>query len=124
MPAYSTPRVVLVGKQRNHQDYNDICDIISDIRPSQIPREFVHKVLVTTQNNKRHELNNKQLRNGVDYENIERYLTDLGIRLPDVKLVEIVIDLEKTQNALLQDTAILNNILKEVYFNQPLARAG
>jgi hypothetical protein len=90
MSAYGNPRVVLVGKQKNHQDYVDLCNLISDIRPSQIPREFIHTVLVTTQNNRLHELSNKQLSNGVDYENIEQYLSELGIKIPDVQLVEIV----------------------------------
>ena len=115
MPAYSTPRVVLVGKQKNHQDYVDICNIISDIRPSQIPREFLHTVFVTTQNDRCHELSNKQLMNGVDYENIERYLQDLGIRLPDVQLVEIVIDLERAQSALKHEVSVLDTILNQVH---------
>lgn len=113
MSTYGNPRVVLVGKQKNHQDYVDLCNIISDIRPNQIPREFLHTVLVTTQNNHRHELSSKQLSNGVDYENIERYLIDLGIRLPDVRLVEIVIDLERAQKALNQEVSMLTTILSE-----------
>lgn len=113
MSTRGTPRVVLVGKQKNHQDYVDICNIISDIRPNQIPREFLHTVFITTQNNRCHELSSKQLSNGVDYENIERYLLDLGIRLPDVQLVEIVIDLEGAQRALKKEVSILDTILNE-----------
>lgn len=113
MSTYGTPRVVLVGKQRNHQDYLDLCNLISDIRPNQIPREFLHSVLVTTTNNRKHELSTKQLKNGVDYENIEKYLIDLGIRLPDVQLVEIVIDLERAQKALNTEVSVLTSILKE-----------
>jgi len=114
MSAYGNPRVVLVGKQKNHQDYVDLCNLISDIRPSQIPREFIHTVLVTTQNNRLHELSNKQLSNGVDYENIEQYLSELGIKIPDVQLVEIVIDLEKTQQTLNHDVKVaLNDILRD-----------
>lgn len=115
MSARGTPKVVLVGKQKNHQDYVDICNIISDIRPNQIPREFLHAVLVTTLSNHCHELSNKQLINGVDYENIERYLQDLGIRLPDVQLVEIVIDLDRAQKALKKEVSILDTILNEVH---------
>lgn len=114
MSTYSAPpRVVMVGKQKNSRDYADLCNLISEIRPAQIPKDFLHKVVITTYNNRQHELRGAILGGGVDYDNIEKYVTDLGIKITDVALVEIVIDLEKTQQALNHDVkAALEDILK------------
>lgn len=110
----AVPRVVMVGKQKNSRDYTELCTLISEIRPAQIPRDFLHKVIITTNSNRQHEIQGVQLSSGVDYENIEKYVTNLGIKLSDVSLVEIVIDLEKTQQALNHDVkSTLDNILSE-----------
>lgn len=115
MSTYSAPpRVVMVGKQKNSRDYAELCGLISEIRPAQIPRDFLYKVIITTYSSRQHEVKGAQLSGGVDYENIEKYVTDLGIKLTDVALVEIVIDLEKTQQALNHDVKVaLDDILRD-----------
>jgi hypothetical protein len=53
------------------------------------------------------------LKNGIDYANMERYIDQLGLQA-DIRLIEVIIDLDATQNVLSDaSSTILDDLFGE-----------
>lgn len=91
----TTPQVVLLGKGKR-EDLKATHELIKDIQPSSIPPELLDSVMITSVENKQYKVDPTILKNGIDYNNITEHLMRLGLN-EEIKLVEIVINLDKTQ---------------------------
>lgn len=89
--ADQTPKIVMMGKGRESSPA--VNEIIRTIQPSMIPSNLLHGLFVTLDDNQRYQVKNADLGEGLDYEQIERYLTNMGVSR-DIKLVEVIIDLD------------------------------
>ncbi len=54
------------------------------------------------------------LKNGIDYANMERYIDQLGLQA-DIRLIEVIIDLDATQNVLSDASS---NLLDDLFNDQ------
>lgn len=105
------PKIVLLGKQSKIEDKDLVNTILSKIEPSELPTEFLHKVIINTVDGSSYTVNDKQ--KYISYANIEKYVRKLGIK-EDIESIEIVIDLDKIRQHLEQETnSILENIFKD-----------
>lgn len=108
--AESTPKIVMMGK--GSAGNTTVNDIIRTIQPSMIPSNLLHGLYVTLYNDQRYRVQNADLGEGLDYEQIERYLTNMGVTT-DIKLVEVVIDLDAVQ-AMLKELS--DEILDPIFY--------
>jgi len=56
-------------------------------------------VFLTLVDETKYQVSSDMLENGVDYENLDRYIERLGLNA-DIKLIEIIIDLDATKSVL------------------------
>lgn len=111
-PKKGTPKVVLLGKQSKIEDKDLVNSILSKIEPSELPTEFLHKIVINTVDGSSYNINDKQ--KYISYSNIEQYVKQLGIK-EDIESIEIVIDLDKIRQHLEKETnSILENIFKDI----------
>ncbi len=103
------PKIVLHGKQSKSNDSGIVKGILSKIEPSDIPTEFLHKIVVNTVGGDSYSVNDNQ--KNISYTNIDKYIRQLGIK-DDIESVEIVIDLDKVRLHLEKET---NSILKKIF---------
>lgn len=104
----TTPQVVLLGKGKK-AGLKETHDLIKDIQPSSIPPELLDSVMITSVNNKQYKVDPDILKHGIDYDNITDHLARLGLR-EDIKLVEIVINLDRTQAQLTDASSTFLNL--------------
>jgi hypothetical protein len=93
-----TPQVVLLGKGKG-DGLKATHEIIKNIQPSSIPPELLDSVLITVVGEKQYKVDPELLKFGIDYSNLNDHLSRLGLQ-EEIKLVEIVINLDKTQKHL------------------------
>jgi hypothetical protein len=113
--AENTPKIVMMGKGSvgNGSEIKLVNSIIKTIQPSVIPSNLLHGLFVTLDNDQRYKVSGADLGEGLDYDEIERYLINMGLNR-EIKLVEVVIDLDAVQNMLKEQT---DQILDPI-FNQ------
>ena len=112
MSSDSTPRVMIVGAGKL-KDTVIVNKILSDIEPELIPAQLLQNLYVTAQDDTKYRVDRKYFGEGIDYKNIYNCLATMGIQ-SDVKLVEIVIDLDAAQELLShQASLILNTVFTE-----------
>jgi hypothetical protein len=100
--SYSTPRVMILG--RSDTKNTVMQEYLQDIQTSQIPYDFLDTVFVTFESEEKIRVNKKYLKDGIDYNNIYRDLSRLGIS-QNVSLVEIIIDLDAAYTQLEKKTS-------------------
>jgi hypothetical protein len=98
-----TPRVMILG--RSDTKNTVMQEYLQNIRTSQIPYDFLDTVFITFETEEKIRVNKKYLKTGIDYNNIDRDLSRLGIS-QNISLVEIIIDLDAAYKELEQKTAI------------------
>jgi hypothetical protein len=109
---HETPRVMIVGTGKL-KDTVIVNKILSDIEPELIPAKLLQDLYVTAQDDTKYRVDRRFLGKGIDYKNIYQCLASMGIQ-SDVKLVEIVIDLDAAQELLTAQAAlILNTVFPE-----------
>lgn len=82
--------IVGTGKSRNAKDINTI---MSEVDPSVIPSVMLNSMYITFTDDTKVSVEKKYLGESIDYKNIDRCLSSLGIST-DIKTVEIVLDLD------------------------------
>ena len=93
-----TPQVVILGKGKQ-SELKATHNLIKSIQPSSVPPELLDSVFLTLADETKYQVSSDMLENGVDYENLDRYIERLGLNA-DIKLIEIIIDLDATKVAL------------------------
>jgi hypothetical protein len=107
-----TPQVVILGKGKQ-SELKATHNLIKSIQPSSVPPELLDSVFLTLADETKYQVSSDMLENGVDYENLDRYIERLGLNA-DIKLIEIIIDLDATK-AVLKDASgsYLDNLFNE-----------
>ena len=100
------PKVVLLGKGKSHIS-DEMYELLTSIEPSYIPAHLVDNVFVTLEDDDKYRVDRKYYADGIHYNNFDDQLTKMGMK--DVKLVEIILNLDKTNNTVTEDTATLLN---------------
>lgn len=103
----STPRVMIVGTGKL-KDTVMVNNILGDIEPEMIPARLLQNLYVTAQDDTKYRVDRRYFGEGIDYKNIYRCLANMGIQ-SDVKLIEIVIDLDAAQELLSEQAALILN---------------
>lgn len=98
-----TPKILIVGVGKN-AGTDAINAIISTVEPTQIPCVLLEGMYVTLNDGTKYKVEKQYLGEGVDYRNIEQSLSKLGIR-KDIRLIEIVIDLDAAQRLFARHSA-------------------
>ena len=93
-----TPQVVILGKGKQ-SELKATHNLIKSIQPSSVPPELLDSVFITLADETKYQVSSDMLENGVDYENLDRYIERLGLNA-DIKLIEIIIDLDATKTVL------------------------
>lgn len=93
-----TPQVVILGKGKQ-SELKATHNLIKSIQPSSVPPELLDSVFLTLADETKYQVSSDMLENGVDYENLDRYIERLGLNA-DIKLIEIIIDLDATKSVL------------------------
>ena len=93
-----TPQVVILGKGKQ-SELKATHNLIKSIQPSSVPPVLLDSVFLTLVDETKYQVSSDMLENGVDYENLDRYIERLGLNA-DIKLIEIIIDLDATKTVL------------------------
>lgn len=99
MPKNRIPSVVLLGKQSENIDNENIKSIISSIDPNGVPYDFIHKVNLVDINGNKYNLPKSMYKNGIVYKNIEQYFNKVSPAM-NFETIEIIIDLLKVNEQL------------------------
>lgn len=102
MSEYYAPRVVIFG--RSDTENSVMQQYLQDTDASQIPYDFLDTVFITY-NNEKIKINKKQLKNGINYKNLDRDLENLGFNKTSISLIEIIIDLDAAYRSLQNQTS-------------------
>ena len=107
-----TPQVVILGKGKQ-SELKATHNLIKSIQPSSVPPELLDSVFLTLADETKYQVSSDMLENGVDYENLDRYIERLGLNA-DIKLIEIILDLDATMVALLDASgSYLDNLFND-----------
>ena len=102
------PKVVFLGKsKKNNEKFHSILKTLETFR---VPAEFLHGIYVTDLADYRYQINNSLLTQSIGYDNIGDEMRRLGVSR-DVKQIEIIIDLDKAQKIIEQQSADMLNAL-------------
>ena len=93
-----TPQVVILGKGKQ-SELKATHNLIKSIQPSSVPPELLDSVYLTLVDDTRYQISAEMLKAGIDYENMDRYVDQLGLQA-DIRLIEVIIDLDATKNVL------------------------
>ena len=93
-----TPQVVILGKGKQ-SELKATHNLIKSIQPSAVPPELLDSIFLTLVDDTRYKVDQSMLDKGVDYENLDEYVHNLGLNA-DIKLIEIIIDLDATKGVL------------------------
>lgn len=91
-------RVVVLGKSKR-QAPEELLNILSTIEPTDVPTNLIENIYVILSDKTRYQIDKKQLKNGVDYDQIVSYVKATGAKAP-VDTIEIVVDIDYTQRLL------------------------
>ncbi len=112
MPKSRIPSVVLLGKQSENIDNDNIKSIISSIDPNGVPYDFIHKVNLIDTNGNKYSLPKAMYKNGIVYKNIDQYFNKVSPSI-NFETIEIVIDLLKVNEQLDSHMTKIFNSLKD-----------
>jgi hypothetical protein len=107
-----TPQVVILGKGKQ-SELKATHNLIKSIQPSSVPPELLDSVYLTLVDETRYQISSDMLQAGIDYENMDRYIDQLGLQA-DIKLIEVIIDLDATKSVLSEaSSSYLDNLFNE-----------
>ena len=107
-----TPQVVILGKGKQ-SELKATHNLIKSIQPSSVPPELLDSVYLTLVDETRCQISSDMLQAGIDYENMDRYVDQLGLQA-DIKLIEVIIDLDATKSVLSEaSSSYLDNLFNE-----------
>lgn len=109
----SGPEIILLGRKSGEDsETQHLFELLQKIRPNCVPREVLHSLFITLENDKQIKINTEIVTRDIEYSGLSEYLEKLGI-MENVAKIEVVVDLEKTQ-LLLEGTSngFLNKIFK------------
>jgi hypothetical protein len=107
-----TPQVVILGKGKQ-SELKATHNLIKSIQPSSVPPELLDSVYLTLVDETRYQISSDMLQAGIDYENMDRYVDQLGLQA-DIKLIEVIIDLDATKSVLSEaSSSYLDNLFNE-----------
>tara|TARA_B110000444_G_scaffold223651_1_gene226367 strand:- start:2986 stop:3321 length:336 start_codon:yes stop_codon:yes gene_type:complete len=107
-----TPQVVILGKGKQ-SELKATHNLIKSIQPSSVPPELLDSVFLTLVDDTRYQINSDMLKGGIDYDNMDKYVERLGLQA-DIRLIEVIIDLDATKNILTDaSNSILNDLFEE-----------
>jgi hypothetical protein len=98
----SGPRIMLLAKMSDVRNINFDMDILKDIQPTEIPRDFIVRVDVTFSTGKRMEFDTSRINRNFTVDEIQDFLHEYD-RNGLVQLIEITLDLEKIYKTIQQD---------------------
>lgn len=103
------PKIVLLADMKDLKNTNFDLDILRDIQPTQIPREFIVRVDVTFSGGRVVEFDTSRINKNFTVEEIQDFLYEFD-RGGLVRLIEITLDLEKIYGVIQTDcNKILSN---------------
>ena len=108
----SGAEIVLLGRKAGTEsETQHLFELLQQIRPNCVPKEVLHSLFVTLDDDKQIKINTEVVTEDIQYKHLTKYLEKLGI-LENVHRIEVVVDLEKTQN-LLEGTS--NGFLDKIF---------
>ena len=107
-----TPQVVILGKGKQ-SELKATHNLIKSIQPSSVPPELLDSVFLTLVDDTRYQVSKEMLKSGIDYENMDKYVDQLGLQA-DIRLIEVIIDLDATKSVLSEaSSSYLDNLFNE-----------
>ena len=100
--SHSGPRIMLLANISNMKNSNFDIEILKDIQPTEIPREFIVRVDVTFSTGERQKFDTSHINKNFTVDEIRDFLYDHD-RNGLVQLIEITLDLEKIYKTIQQD---------------------
>ena len=108
----SGPEIVLLGRKAGTEsETQHLFELLQQIRPNCVPKEVLHSLFVTLDDEKQIKINTEVVTEDIQYKHLTKDLEKLGI-LENVHRIEVVVDLEKTQ-LLLEGTS--NGFLDKIF---------
>ena len=108
----SGPEIILLGRKSGKDtETHRLFELLQQIRPNCVPKEVLHSLYITLDNDKQIKINTEVVTEDIEYRNLSKYLQRLGIE-DNVYKIEVVVDLEKTQ-LLLEGTS--NGFLDKIF---------
>lgn len=108
----SGPEIILLGRKSGQDsETHHLFELLQQIRPNCVPKEVLHSLYITLDNDKQIKINTELVTEDIEYRNLATYLEKLGIQ-DIVFKIEVVVDLEKTK-LLLEGTS--NGFLDKIF---------
>ena len=96
-------RVVLIGKSKNKSKYKNRTSVLSDVNPTEIPKEFIEKISVTFKGGEVVDFNTDKIEKNFTMDDMQSWLNQIDTR-GAIKLVEVSLDLDLIYETLQQDS--------------------
>lgn len=94
-----SPKIIIVGKGSS-KNTQKVQSFISTFEPKSIPSKFLYAVYLYKHDHTVYQADLSYLSQGIDYENFQTQINKMGVKLDDILLIEIVVDLDKAQDNL------------------------
>ncbi len=111
MSSFST-KIVLLGKSTNKKSKKVHKDILNNIQPTEVPKEFIDSITVTFSNNEVVPFNVNSLKGNFSLEQVQDFLKEYKAT-EKVDLIEIALDLDY----ITKDLEEKSNSFLEKYFD-------
>ena len=92
------PRVVLIGKGSRSKSTKKMQEMLSNIEPKQVPIDVLDGVFVVMEDGRKFKIDKKFLKSGIDYQNIGKQMSQLGLQPNNITNIEVIIDLDLAQS--------------------------
>jgi hypothetical protein len=96
-------RIVLLGRSSNKVNSNFNKNLLGDIKPTEIPKEFIEKIDVTFSTGRIVEFEIDRIKVNFTLEAVEDFLSEYNTK-GQIKLIEITLDLDEVHKTIQSGT--------------------
>ena len=99
----SFARIVLLGRSAKKVDGKFNKNLLGDVNPTEIPKEFIEKIDVTFNTGKIVEFTTDRIKENFTFEAVEEFLSEFNTK-GQVKLIEITLNLDEVHKTIQSGT--------------------
>lgn len=103
MISNGSARVVLVGKSKNKSRYKGRNNILAEVNPTEIPKEFIEKISLTFKSGEVVDFNTDKLKENFTMDDMQSWLNRIDTQETITK-VEVALDLDLIYDTLEKDS--------------------
>lgn len=103
MISNGSARVVLVGKSRNKSKYKGKNNILAEVNPTEIPKEFIEKISVSFKDGEVVDFNTQSLKENFTMKDMQSWLNQIDTK-GNITQVEVALDLDLIYDTIQKDS--------------------